>query len=71
MLYTTVAFGEHYTVDTEKHTLTLTTAHDTQTFSHEQMRDIANSFRGMNRMDKPTALNYYTDCHNGKAGNWR
>lgn len=77
MLYTTVAFGERYTVDTTKHTLTLTPypqhspLTEPRTYTEEEMRNIARAFKGYNRIDKPAALNYYTDCHNGRAGDWR
>lgn len=79
MVYTTTAFGERYTVDTTNHTLTIAPAHphtntpntQSKTYTQEEMQDIARAFQHTNRIYKPTALNYYTDCHNGRAGDWR
>lgn len=37
----------------------------------EEMKEIIKKYRGVNRMNKPMALLWYTDCMNGKSKNWK
>lgn len=35
-----------------------------------RMQEIANEERGANRIHKPIALLFWTDCRNGESSNW-
>jgi hypothetical protein len=41
-----------------------------KTFSEEEMKEIAFAYKGSNRIHKPFALLFWTDCRNGKLKEW-
>jgi hypothetical protein len=41
-----------------------------QHHSNELMQEIADRYKGANRIYKPFAVLFWQDCNNGKASNW-
>ena len=41
-----------------------------QVVSKTDMQEIASEYRGVNRIYKPMALLFWTDCKNGNAKDW-
>lgn len=41
-----------------------------KTFTRQETQEISKAYQGANRMHKPYALLFWTDCKNGKAGEW-
>lgn len=68
MIYTTKISGSVFTVDTKEGTLRNQSFN--RSFSKEQMNEAKESFKGSNRIHKPMALLFWTDCMNGHAKNW-
>lgn len=40
-------------------------------FTKQSMHNIANEYRGANRIHKPIALLFWQDCKNGNYSNWK
>jgi hypothetical protein len=40
-------------------------------FTKSEMKTMISDYRGMNRINKPMALLFYTDVMNGKTASWR
>lgn len=39
-------------------------------FTAAEMTEISNAYKGANRIIKPMALLFWTDCKNGEYSNW-
>lgn len=42
-----------------------------KTFSASEMQEISNAYKGANRIHKPIALLFWSDCKNGLHTNWK
>ena len=42
-----------------------------ETIPRQEMKKIVKKYQGVNRIHKPMALLWYTDCMNGKSKNWK
>lgn len=40
-------------------------------FTADELQEIANAYKGANRIHKPMALLFWQDCKNGKYSNWK
>lgn len=40
-------------------------------FDKKELQEIANSYKGANRIHKPMALLFWQDCKNGQFSNWK
>lgn len=76
MKYTTIIQGIRYTVDTSPFGQMVVERSVNGVYrvwnliSEKKLKKIAKGYVGVNRIHKPMALLFWTDCKNGKANNW-
>lgn len=64
---TTVSiYGTKYQYDPSDKSLKV----GTFSFNEQDYQRLSEEYKGANRIHKPCALLFWTDCRNGKASNW-
>jgi hypothetical protein len=63
--FETTVFGQNF-VYMEDKSLSIDKA---DSISAEQMEEVAEAYKGVNRIHKPVGLLFWIDCKNGKASN--